>query len=182
MAMTLKPKSNCPNGSVQKSQDCKKHVKFGQMWRFYSLFSSIARVWCIMNSCHEVVRSLRNTTLKLCADCVNHFVSNAQNSGKTNHGFCTMIKHQLTHRMPLRVFLAKNKTVIMLQPLNSLDWSPPMKGERFPTIEEIKEKSQQELLAIPKSSFQKCCEYRKKAGISVLYLRRVIWRKQSSYW
>ena len=29
--MTLKPKSNQPNGSVQKSQERKKHVKFGQM-------------------------------------------------------------------------------------------------------------------------------------------------------
>ena len=29
-AMTLKPKPNQPNGSVQKSQDRKKHIKFGQ--------------------------------------------------------------------------------------------------------------------------------------------------------
>ena len=33
-----------------------------------------------------------------------------------------------------------------------------MKGKRFATIEEIKEKSKQELLAIPKSAFQKCFE------------------------
>ena len=31
-----------------------------------------------------------------------------------------------------------------------------MKGKRFATIEEIKEKSKQELFAIPKSTFQKC--------------------------
>ena len=68
------------------------------MWRFSSLFSSILIVWCIMNSCHKVVRSIRNTILKLCADCVKQFVRGAQNCGKTNHGFCTTITHQLTHR------------------------------------------------------------------------------------
>ena len=35
-------------------------------------------------------------------------------------------------------------------------------GKRFPTIGEIKEKSKQELLAIPKSVFQKCFEDWKK--------------------
>ena len=44
MAMTLKPQSNRPYGSVQKSQNRKEHIKFGQMWRFCSLFSSIAMV------------------------------------------------------------------------------------------------------------------------------------------
>ena len=37
-----------------------------------------------------------------------------------------------------------------------------MKGKHFATIEEIKERSKQELLAIPKSAFQKCFEYWKK--------------------
>ena len=37
----------------------KKHNKFGQIWRFCSLFSSIA----IINSGHKVVRWIRNTTL-----------------------------------------------------------------------------------------------------------------------
>ena len=37
-----------------------------------------------------------------------------------------------------------------------------MKGKRFATIEEIKEKSKQELLAISKSAFQKCFEDWKK--------------------
>ena len=36
VCMTLKPKLNHPNGSVQKSQDRKKHFKFGQMWRYCS--------------------------------------------------------------------------------------------------------------------------------------------------
>ena len=33
--MTLKPKHNHPNGSVQKSQDRKRHVEFGQMWIYF---------------------------------------------------------------------------------------------------------------------------------------------------
>ena len=66
-------------------------------------------------------------------------------------------------------FLVKNKSVIMPQPPYSPDLGPAyfllfpqlktsMKGKLFATIEEIKEKSKQELLAIPKSSFQKCFE------------------------
>ena len=37
-----------------------------------------------------------------------------------------------------------------------------MKGKHFATIEEIKAKSKQELLAIPKSAFHKCFENWKK--------------------
>ena len=59
------------------------------MRRFRSLFSSIAMAWCIMNSCQKVVRSIRHTALNLCADCAKKFISNAQNCGKTNQGFCT---------------------------------------------------------------------------------------------
>ena len=70
----LKTKSNHRNGSVKKSQSWKKHVKFGQMWKFCSLFSSIAMACCIMKSCHWVVRSIRNTTLKLCFYCAKQFV------------------------------------------------------------------------------------------------------------
>ena len=73
--------------SVQKSQDRKKHVKFSQMWRLCSLFSSITMAWSIMNSCHKVALSIRNTTRKLCIDCAKQFVRNAQNCGKTNQDF-----------------------------------------------------------------------------------------------
>ena len=38
----------------------------------------------------------------------------------------------------------------------------PLKGKRFATIEEIKGKSKQEVLAIPKSALQKCFEDWKK--------------------
>ena len=64
---------------------------------------------------------------------------------------------------------AKNKTVIMPQTPYSLDLAPPdfwlfpklktpMKGKCYATIEEIKERLKQELLAIPKSMFQKYFE------------------------
>ena len=113
MATTLKPKTNHTNRSVQKSQDRKKHAKFGQMWKFCSLFSSITMAPCIMNSCaswvHKVVRLIRNNTLKLCADYAKQFVRNAQNCGKTNLGFCTMIIHQLTHRCLYMSFWPKTK-------------------------------------------------------------------------
>ena len=53
-----------------------------------------------------------------------------------------------------------------------------MKGKHFAATEEIKEKSKQELLALPKSVFQKCFEdWKKNAGISVLYLRGVILKR-----
>ena len=48
-----------------------------------------------------------------------------------------------------------------------------MKGKRFFTIEEIKEKSKHKLLAILKRAFQKCLEDWNNAGISVLCLRLV---------
>ena len=78
----------CPRRA--KTQNKKRQIR--------SLFSSIAMAWCIMDSCHKVIRSIRNTTLKLYADCEKQSVRNAHNCGKTNHGFCTMITHQLTHR------------------------------------------------------------------------------------
>ena len=66
-------------------------------------------------------------------------------------------------------FFVKNKTVIMPQPPYSPDLATadfflflklktPKKRKRFATIEEIKEKSKQELLAIPKNAFRKCFE------------------------
>ena len=121
--------------------------------------------WCIVNSCHKVIRSIRNTTLKLWADCAKQFVRNVQSCGKTNHGFCTMTKHQLTHRCLGVSFWPKTKPLSWLRHhIHRLGprWffffpklKTPMKGKRFATIKELKEKSKQELLAIPKSAFQK---------------------------
>ena len=90
----------------------RKHVKFGQMKKFCSMFSSIVIAWCIRNSCHKVVRSIRNTTFKLCADSAKHIVINVQNCGKTYHEFCTIITHRLTLRCLYLSFWPKNKTVI----------------------------------------------------------------------
>ena len=76
-------------------------------------------------------------------------------------------------------FLAKNKTVVMSQLPSPSDLAPvdfflfpklktPMKAKHFATIKEIKEKAKQELLAIPKSEFQKYFEnWKKNAGTSV---------------
>ena len=75
--------------------------------------------------------------------------------------------------MLVHEFLAKNKTVIMPQPPYSSGLIPAdfflfpklktsIKRKRFAMIEEIKEKSKQKLLAIPKSSFQKSFDDWKK--------------------
>lgn len=113
---------NHPNGNIQRSQGRKNDVKFDQIWRFFSMLSSISMTWCIMNSCHKVVRSIRITTLKLCAVCVKQFVRNAMNCGKINHGFCTIITYQLTHRslcnntVLKKYFLKKFKITLIFQP------------------------------------------------------------------
>ena len=81
-------------------------------------------------------------------------------------------------------FLAKNKTVIILQPSYLPDWTPAevflfpklktqMKVRRFATIEDIKEKFKQELLALKKSVIQKRFWDWKNTAISVLCLRGV---------
>ena len=69
----------------------------------------------------------------------------------------------------------------MAQPLYSPDLAPadfflfrrlktPMKEKRFATIEERKEKSKQELLAIPKARVRSVSRNGKNAGTSLLYL------------
>ena len=88
VSMTLKSKLKHPSGSLKKSQDRKKNVKFNQMWRFCLLFSSIAIAWCIMNTL------IRNATLKICGHSEDQLVRNLQNCGKTNHGFFAMIIYQ----------------------------------------------------------------------------------------
>ena len=46
-------------------------------------------------------------------------------------------------------------------------------GKRFTTIEEIKEKSKQELLAIPKAHFRSVSRNGKNAALCILYLRGI---------
>ena len=137
------------------------------MWRFCSLFSSIAMAWCILNSCHKIERWIRNTTLKLCADCAKQFFWNAQKLWILQHDNASARTSML-----VREFVAKNKTVIMLQPQYINRTWPPLtlfssqnwrhRWKRFPRIEEIEEKLKQELLAISKSKLQKCFENWKK--------------------
>ena len=141
--MALKPKPNHQNESIQKIQDRKNHIKFG-MWRFSPLFSSITVAWCIMNSCHKVVRLIRNTTFKLCTDCEKKFVRNAQNCGNGN----LAIMAQPVHWTGLA------SADFFLYPTQKT----PIKGKHFATIEEIKEKSKQELFSITKTAFHKCFE------------------------
>ncbi|UYV72969.1 AGL [Cordylochernes scorpioides] len=69
----------------------------------------------------------------------------------------------------VRDFLAKNNTLMMLQPLYSPDLAPcdfflfpklkrPMKGRRYATLDEIKTASKEELKKIFKNDFLKCFE------------------------
>ena len=127
--------------AAKRAKTEKSYVKFGQMWRFYSLFSSIAMAWCNMNSCYKVVRPIRNATLKLRADCAKQFVRISHRIvWKTNHGFCIMITHQLVLE-----FLAKNETTVMPQSHAPADFflfpklKTPMKGKPVATNEKIKE-------------------------------------------
>ena len=133
----------------------------------------------IMNSCHKVLRLIRNTTLKLWGNCAKQFIRNARNFGKSKQAFCTAITHQLTHDS-----LCVSFYVIMPQPpysphLATADsflfpkLKTPMKAKRFTMIEEINEKSKQELLAVSKSLFQKCLGD---------WIGRLLWRGQDSYW
>ena len=107
----------------------------------------------------------------------------AQNCGKT-----TWILHHDNApdhtSMLVREFLSKNKTLIMSQrihrtwPLFTFSSSQtPMKGKRFATFDEIKEKLKEKLLKIPESAFQKCLEVGNNSGIIVLYLRAATWKR-----
>ena len=110
--------------------------------------------------------TIRNITLKLCVDCEKQFVRNAQNCRKINHGFCIMIMHQLTHIDACAWVFGNNNRIQWTWPplafLRLPKLKTPLKGKLFATIEEIKEKSKQKVLAITKSAFQKCCEDWKK--------------------
>ena len=156
IAMTLKPKPSHPNGSVQK-KDRKKYIKFIQMWRFCSLCSSIAMAWCIMNSCHKVLRSIRKYFLevirrlhkairqKLTALWKNQtWILHHDNGTSWHINACAWIFGQ---KHP-----ALNPGGFFLFP----ELKTPMKRKRFDTIEELKGKSKLKLLAIPKSAIQNC--------------------------
>ena len=111
-------KPNHPNGSVQNNQDRKNHVRFGKKWRFCWMFASSAMASCFIYSCHKGIHSISNTILILCADCTKQFVRKTLNCRKTNHGFCTIIKHQLTHRCFCVSFRPKRKPQALTFPFS----------------------------------------------------------------
>ena len=166
----MNPKPNYPNGSVQKSQDRKTHLKFGQMWRYCPLFSSIAMTWCIMNSCHkeyclEVISRLRQAILQKCTEL-----------WKKQSWILHYDKAPAQTSMLVPEFLAKNKIVIMPQPPYSLDLGvvdfflfpklkTTMKGKRFTMIEEIKEKH------------RSCWRYQKRVSGVFRGLEKKRWHK-----
>ena len=94
-------------------KDRKKHVKFGQMWWFCSLFSSTAMVWCIMNSCHKIVRSIRNTTLKLCAYWAEAIPQKRTELWKNQSWILHHDNAPAHTTMLVHEILAKNKTVLL---------------------------------------------------------------------
>ena len=140
-AYGLKPKHYQPNSSVQKSQDRKKPIKFGQIRWFCSLFSSIAMAWCmeyyleVMSRLREAICQKRTELWKNQLWILHHDNAPANTS------------------MLMREFLAKNKTVIMPLPPYTSDLvfpdfflrpklKTPMKGKRFATIDSKKRVSE----------------------------------------
>ena len=102
------------------------------------------------------MRTISSSSLELCCDCAKQFVRNVQNCGKTNQPAHTS--------MLVCEFLAKNKTLILLQPPYSVDLVPanfflfpkmktPMRGNHFATVEEIKEKRNRNCSWYPKARF-----------------------------
>ena len=185
MAMTLKIKTNHPNASVQTKKSTTSSVKCEGFAHCFLRFQWRGASWILARR-----RSIRNITLKLYADSAKQFVGNGQNCWKTNHGFCNHDNEPAhTHRCLNVSFWPKTKKkLIMPQPPYTSDLAPvdfflfrklktPMKGKRFAAIEEIKEKSKEELLAISKSVFQKCFQDWKKRWHRYIISDRVLWFK-----
>ena len=137
--MILKQKLNHNNESVPKSQDRKKCKSSSIKCEGFA-HSFLRLQWhgasCI-HPCHNIVRAIRNTTLKLCDDCTKQFTDNK-----------TVIMPQPQYSPDLAsaeyFFFPKLKT--------------PKTEKRFAMIEEIIDQSKQELLATPKYAFQQCFE------------------------
>ena len=53
---------------------------------------------------NQVNKSVQKSKSTVKCNCVKEFDRNSQNSGKTNHGFCAMVTHQLTHRCSCVIF------------------------------------------------------------------------------
>ena len=131
-------------------------------------------VWCIMNSCIKIDR-IFNKEYYLEVMCrLRKAIYQKRTELWKNQSWILRHDNAPAHTsMLVREFLAKSKSIIMPQPTYSPDLTPAvfflfpklkatMKGKRFDTMEEIKAKSKQKLLAIPESAFRKCFEDWKK--------------------
>ena len=169
---TFQPKLNHPNNSVQKSQINKStssQVKCeGLLTIFFDCKDVVHHEFLsqgrMVNKKYyfEIIRRLREAMLQKRTELWK------------NQSWILHYDNAPAHTtIFVPEFLAKNKTVIMFQPpylqdLAAADFflfpklNAPVKGERFATIGEIKEKSKRELLVIPKSTFQKCFEDQKE--------------------
>ena len=144
------------------------------MWRFCSF--AIAMVWCVMNFFYKVVWPIRSIILKLCNDCAKQFIRNTMNCGTTNHGFCIMITHQLTHRCRWVSFWPKT--------LITPRWLLPL-----PKIEDIDERKafcyghrNRSCWLYQKTYFRRVSRMAKIASISLLYLRGGYFEGYKLHW
>ena len=123
---------------------------YGCFRHFAHCFLPLQWMNLFMNSSHQVVRSIRDAYAPI-----------VRSSSKTYR----IVKKPI---MDFSAWLT-NKTVIIPQSSYSphfnlaelfffLKLNTAMKGKCFATIDEIEEKSEQKLLAIPKCAFQKCFE------------------------
>ena len=121
------------------------------MWKFRTLLSSCHQV--VRRRLHKAIHQKRTELWKNQSWILHH--NNAHSSHIEASGWVFGQKWNRNHTSyspdlaPAGFFLfPKLKT--------------PLKGKRFAMIEEIKEKSKQELLVITKSAFQKCFDDWKK--------------------
>ena len=125
-------------------------------------------------------------SLQLCADCAKQFVSNAQNCGKTNHGFSIVITHQLTDRCLCVSFWPKKQNLNHASithrihrnwpPLNfssSQDWRQRWKESVLLWLRKYKQ-NRRSCWRYQKAYFRSVSRIGKNADTSILYQRGVI--------
>ena len=106
--------------------------------------------WHPTSHLSDIISTYFKNYAKLCEDCfkiAKFWVKT------TSHGHCLEDVVQIHASTTVFTRLGPPAVFFLLTKLET-----SMKENRFTTIEEIKEKSKQELLAIPKSVFQKCVE------------------------
>ena len=168
MDISFKRNPNHPNGNVQKgktekSTSVRSNVKF-----FHTLFCDYNAVWH-----HEFLLQRFMIGMEYYLEVMQRFREAIRQKCTVLWKSQSQIFHHdnaLTHTsMLLCEFLNKNKNVIMPLPPYSSDLAPSdlvlltrlktlMTKKCFPSIEQIKEKSKEELLPLPTSAFLKCFE------------------------